>query len=149
MPIIPAAEMFQTPDNDNYQEETTPRVEKRIELPKMVVLQKKANSKLQATIEKLKNQPVYDLMVAHDPGKEYVVPLAGGGVTIVADTVTINGLQWPLVPGHNKVPKSVYEVYTQAHDQKRLMASANRFGMNHLNMKPNHDVYYGAFSPTY
>ena len=148
MPLQKPQDMYQ--QQDIGAAEPKPKLpEQKIELPPQVVLQKKANPKIQATLDKFESEQKYELWVERNPDKEYIVPLNNGKVGVVAETITINGVMWPLYVGKNVVPQSIYSFYAQTQHQKHMMAAATSSGYTNMQIKPGSNVHYGDFTPSY
>ncbi len=95
--------------------------EVRLELPRYRSLYA-ADEQDAKTLANLLDEPQVEFYVDSDPSKNYWV-YSPGQATEVADTVTLNGTQWLIVPGKNVLPKSIHKIYIESPHQGRLMPS--------------------------
>lgn len=88
--------------------ETEPqkRVEKRIELPNYLKLQSVDEQGLKM-LEDMEKEPKVDYYCEQNNDTGYTVTLNDGSITRISQTPTINGVQFLLVPGINKIPLSL------------------------------------------
>ena len=90
--------------------------QQRIELPSVDTLTIGDLQTLE-TLDKFKNEKWYEIYFEPNDEEDYAVwSLDQSGkkvVTRVSKCVTINNTRWYILPGKNKVPKSVYELLQQ------------------------------------
>lgn len=108
--------------------------QKRVTLPthKRII---PADPQDMATLDQFLNESTVEIHYEPNDETDYAVWNADGSVTRVSECVTINGTQWWLVPGENRLPKSVYEFLMQCPEQRRRVSCP----------EPNKPMHLGKF----
>lgn len=94
--------------------------QKRIELPPTKKLLRGDSEQMIVTLEQAKADPLIDFYCEPNDEEDFAVfSLDESGKTVVtrvAKCITINGIRWHVVPGKNKLPKTVYEFLLHMND---------------------------------
>lgn len=111
------------------------RVEKKGDIPDRHIIAQ-MDEQTMMLLERFDAEKKVTFTVERDNTKDFVVPQPDGSVMVVAETVTINGVQWFIKVGQNTLPVSVYEFWRSCPGQKQRMA----------HMAPGDNVCLGSVS---